>query len=182
MTSNQATSAPTPTTSQAVMTTADPPVSSAASAFAPDNTLLTVKYISEMNSGWPTDLKLDLDFSNWDEWSFQVLLLAGRCDFTRFLDGMLLQPPIDMHAKAHSIWKINDNSLEFFLFGKIARSDYRTVSTLTTSHDVFEELRKMHEKQGLHAQVILIKKALEIHSQSDQPLLKTAEEIDTLHA
>ena len=49
------------------------------------------------------------------------------------------------------------------------------------AHVIFEELCKIYEKQGLHAQMTLIQKALNVRSQPDVPLLKMAEQIDVLH-
>ena len=60
-------------------------------------------------------------------------------------------------------------------------ADYHLVSRLKSSHTIFEELQKTHEKQGLHAQMVLIKKAMEIHCRHGTPMLKTANKIDTLY-
>jgi transposase InsO family protein len=153
---------------------------SGVSALGPDDVPLTLQYIND--NAWPSDFKLDLELSNWDEWSFQVTLLAGRQGFRKWLTGSFPQPKIDTHAKAHHIWASNDDSLKSFLFSHISRADFRNVSLLATAHEVFEALRQTHEKLGLHVQMMLIDKALSIRSRPDHPLLKTAEEIDSLHA
>jgi transposase InsO family protein len=155
------------------------PTSTSVTAVGPNDIPITLQYVND--NAWPKDFKLDLELNNWDEWSFQVTLLAGRQGFSKYLNGTFAQPAIDTHPKAHHIWASNDDSLKHFLFSHISRADYRTTSTLPSAYRVFEELRKTHEKQGLHAQMILIQKALEIQSSPDKLLLKTADEIDTLH-
>ena len=154
--------------------------SSGTSAIGPADIPISEHYINDNN--WPKDFKLDLQKNNSDEWSFQITLLAGRQGFSKYLNGKLPQPSIDTHPHAHHIWGANNECMKHFIFTHISRAHVRNVSHLPTSQAVFEELRKIHEKQGLHAQMILIQKALEIRSRSGKPLLETAEEIDTLHA
>ena len=157
------------------------PTSTAATALDPDDNFLLANYRYVNDESWPSNFKLDIDLDNWEEWSFKVSLLAGRQGFTKWLNGTLIQPNVVTHARAHHVWAENDCSLRAFIFSHISRNDYRSVSHLATSHAVFEELRKTHEKQGFHAQMILVKKAMEMRFRSDVPLSKTAEEIDELH-
>ena len=51
----------TPTTSVTVVGPGDVPI--------------TLQFIND--NVWPKDFKLDIQLNNWDEWSFQVTLLAG---------------------------------------------------------------------------------------------------------
>src|SRR6266566_1046092 len=168
------------------MTSTQPPLDNMSTPTAsvtmvgPGNVPITLQFVND--NVWPKDFKLDIQLNNWDEWSFQVTLLAGRQGFGKYLTGLFPQPQLDTHLKAHHIWASNDESLKHFLFSHISHADYRTVSLLLSAHAVFEELCKTHKKQGLHAQMILIQRALEIRSRPDIPLLKTAEEIDILHA
>ncbi|SRR6266403_2923186 len=147
--------------------------SSLVTAPGPDDVLLSMISLLYINdNSWPSDFKLDIDLDNWDEWSLRVSLLAARRGFTKWLDGSLAQPKADTHANAHRIWAINDQTFKAFILSHVSRNDYRNVSHLPTVHAVFEELRKTHKKQGLHARLVLIKKVMKIRSRPDTPLCK----------
>jgi len=154
-------------------------ISTTLSAVGPDDIPFTIQYINDNH--WLKDFILDAKKANWDEWSLQVSFLTDRQGFTDWLDGSLAQPDKSVYPKAHHIWAVNDRSLKGFLYSHISCNDYRNIRTLATSHEIFEELRKTHEKQGLHAQLILIKKAMEIRYKPDIPLSKMTEEIEALH-
>jgi hypothetical protein len=154
------------------------PTSTLITAVGPNNIPLTLQYVN--GGGWPKDFKLDLELGNWTDWSLQMRLLAQQQGFLKYLTGSFTKPPLDTHPRANYIWGSNDESLRGFILARISRADYRAISHLTTSHETFEELWKTHEKQGLHAQVVLIKQVLEIRSSLGTALLKTADEIDAL--
>src|SRR6266403_5983548 len=132
--------------------------SSSLFAIGPDDVIFSVQYIND--GSWPDNLKLCLDDANWDEWSFQVSLFADKQGFTDYLNGTLSCPDKSKHSKAFQIWTKNDRSFRAFLLTYISRDDCRRVTSCTTSHSVFEELRKIHEKQGPHAKMLLIHKAM----------------------
>jgi hypothetical protein len=83
----------------------------------PDNTIFLIQYISD--SCWPSDLKLSLEQANWDEWSFQISILADRQGLTDYLAGTLSHPDKSSYPKAFQIWHLNDRSFRAFMFGKI---------------------------------------------------------------
>ena len=141
--------------------------------------ILTIQYLND--SRWLSDLILNMDQANWETWSRAILLAASHQGFKDWLDGMLLQPDLATHAKAHRIWCSNDKSLRAFILSHVSNNDYKHVSHLNTSHKVFEVLCAQHENLGLHAQVVLLKKVLEIHFTPDVPLSKTISEISSLH-
>ena len=141
--------------------------------------ILTIQYLND--SRWLSDLVLDMDQANWETWSRAILLAASCQGFEDWLDGMLLQPNLATHAKAHQIWCSNDKSLRAFILSHISNNDYKHVSYLNTSHKVFEVLHVWHENLGLHAQVVLLKKVLEICFMPDVPLSKMILEISSLY-
>lgn len=59
--------------------------------------------------------------------------------------------------------------------------DYNTVALLPTAHDMYNALCERYEKQGLHTQLVLVKKVMDIQYNSDTPLSKMAHELNTLH-
>ena len=138
-----------------------------------------MQYIN--NHYWPLDLKLSLEAANWDEWSFQVTLLADRQGLHEYLEGTLSIPNKAAHPCAHYIWQSNNRSFKAFLFSRISRNNYHVVASCTTSHDIFEGLQKIHEKQGPHAKMVLLQKAMSIRYRSDVSFSTTMEEIDALH-
>ncbi len=141
--------------------------------------IITERIMSD--TSWPADLHLNLAKSNWEEWSFQLRIQTDRLGFTKWLRGTLPRPSVATHPKAHDIWETNDCSLRAFIFSRISQSDYDAVESLATSHLIFEDLRLRHEKLGPHAQLLLIKKALDYRYDPDAPLRRGADEILKLH-
>ena len=88
---------------------------------------------------------------------------------------------VTKYPKAHEIWETNDCSLCAFIFGHISLSDFIAVEPLTTSHLIFEELCLCYEKLGTHAQLLMIKKALDYRYDPEAPLCQGAEHILALH-
>ena len=155
------------------------PTSTGLSTLGPDDMPIAIQFIND--NSWLKDFKLNIQKNNWDEWSFQTKVLAGRQGFKKYLDGSFAKPLLDTHAKVHHIWAANDKSLKNFLYSHISHTDYRVVCNLPTAHAIFESLHNTHESLGIHAQMLLIEKALAIRSQPGTPLMTTAEEINTLH-
>jgi len=130
---------------------------------------------------WPANLHLDLAKSNWEEWSFQLKVQCDRLGFVKWLKGTLPQPDGALHPKAHDIWETNDCSLRGFICGHISKADYNVVSHLPTSHLIFRELQQHHEKLGVHAQLLLLKKALDFRYGRDAPFCNGTDEILAMH-
>ena len=120
--------------------------------------------------------------SNWEEWNHQLNFVINQQNFSYYLDGTFLCPDLVLHAKAARYWKSSDRALCAFIFEHISKSDYSMVNKHTTSHDIYEALCSNHQFQGLHAQVHVIKKALETHFSPDvTPYSHTLNSIDKLH-
>jgi hypothetical protein len=149
------------------------------SALGPDDIPYTVQYIND--NAWPADFELDIDLGNWPIWSCRVSLLADRQGFTGWLTGTLARLDKSLHAKAHHIWGVNDVSLRAFLLSHVSQRDYDNASVFDTAHSVFAELRKTHEKQGLHAKLVFMKQAQDKRFKSDVPLSKTIDKFCALH-
>jgi hypothetical protein len=130
---------------------------------------------------WPADLHLDLAKSNWEEWSFLLKVKSDCLGFSKWLKGTLPQPDPVLHPKAHDIWEMNNCSLRGFIFEHISKSDYNAVSHLPTSHLIFSALQQRHEKLGAHAQLLLLKKALDFHYGHEAPFCDGADEILAMH-
>jgi hypothetical protein len=77
---------------------------------------------------------------------------------------------------------MNDCSLRGFITGRISKADYNAVSHLPTSHLIFVELQQHHEKLGAHAQLLLLKKALDFCYSRDAPFCDGANEILAMHS
>ena len=98
------------------------PTTAGSSAIAPtavnfNDFILTIQYLND--SGWPSDLILDMNQANWETWSRVILLAASHQGFEDWLDGTLLQPDLATHLKAHQIWCSNDKSLRVFILSHI---------------------------------------------------------------
>ena len=177
--SNTATNNTTSNNTPANLTPPNPSNPPPPGAVGPHNIRITERILS--NAGWPSDLILDVREANWAEWSRRATLLALRQGFTPWLDGSLRCPDESTYPDAHWVWNHNDGSLRGFLLEHISPSDYNVVSRLKTSHEIWNGLRKRHENLGPYAQVLLIKKALEVKCDFNVPLSKTITELRTLH-
>lgn len=126
---------------------------------------------------------LDLGKSNWTQWSRRLELAASRQGFACYLDGMLACPNVNTNPKGYWIWDNNDRSLYAFMLWHISPEDYEVVMPFRAlgAHAVYEALRERHEKRGLYAQVLLVKKTLEIHFDVTKSLDDTVSEIKSLH-
>ena len=154
-------------------------VSSAHSAAGPGGIIFSERTIAD--SSWPTDLILDLSKTNWLEWSRRLSLLADRLYVFGYLNGTLSCPDVTTHAAAHHIWVGNDRSLRAFILEHISPKEYDIASPFGTACATFDGLRLRHEKLGLHAQINLLRKALDVYYEPGTPMLTTSKELRTLH-
>ncbi len=176
-----ATSAPLrPETAASATTPAQGPQNPATASFGPGDPLPSVQFISD--SSWPADLCLDRSKSNWEEWSLRLTLIADRHNFSDWLDGSFPQPDVTADPKGHRFWKANDRSFKAFMLQHISRADYKIVANLPDSASVFKALRKRHEDLGVHTQVILIAKALNLRFRPGTSMSQVVDEIDSLHS
>jgi hypothetical protein len=64
---------------------------------------------------------------------------------------------------------------------RITPEEYDIASPFGTAHTTFDGLCLRHEKLGLHAQINLLRKALDIYYEPGTPMLTTSKELRTLH-
>lgn len=150
-------------------------------AVAPGNIVITERFLSDPS--WPADLILDLGKDNWPEWSRCLELLADGQGFARYLDGSLSCPDILVYPRAHWIWDNNDRSLHAFILRHISVDDYDIVNPLRKhgSCAIFKALQSHHEQLGLHAQVLTLRKALDVRFNSAKSLDDTVTELHKLY-
>jgi hypothetical protein len=149
------------------------------SASGPGNVVFSERTIAA--SSWPAELILDLSKTNWLEWSRRLSLLADRLYVSGYLDGTLGCPDVSAFPAAHHIWTGNDKSLCAFILERITPEEYDIASPFGTAHATFDGLRQRHEKLGLHAQINLLRKALDVYYEPGTPMLTTFKELCTLH-
>lgn len=146
-----------------------------------EDILLTERFLTDPS--WPSDLILDLGKSNWTQWSHHFELAASGQGFARYLDGTLVCPNVNTNPKGYWIWGNNDRSLWAFMLWHISPEDYEVVMPFQAlgAHAVYKALWERHEKRGLYAQVLLVKKTLEICFDVTKSLDDTVSEIKSLH-
>ncbi|KAF8463370.1 hypothetical protein DFH94DRAFT_699574 [Russula ochroleuca] len=154
-------------------------IHSSHSASGPGSITILERQIHD--SSWPSDLVLDLTKTNWLEWSRCLTLLADRLYVSRYLDGTLSCPDVTAHPVAHQIWTGNDKSLHAFMLERIAPEEYDMASPLGSAHATFDGLRTRHEKLGLHAQINILHKALDVCYKPGTPMQDTSKELRNLH-
>jgi hypothetical protein len=135
------------------------------------------------DSSWPSDLMLDRSKSNWEEWNRRLNLVVDQCLYSRYLDGSFICPDSALHPKANLIWKGNDRALHAFILEHVSNIDYGIASKFLVAHDTYEALRRNHKNLGYHAQVHIMKEALDVRVLLTPPinLSRSLDEIDRLH-
>src|SRR6266571_5157681 len=135
------------------------------------------------DSAWPKDLILDRTKSNWEEWDRRLNLVVDQRLYSLYLDGTFPCPDLAIHPKAALNWRLNDRALRGFILEHVSNVEYGIASRSALAHDVYTVLRKSQENLGPHAQVHLMKKALDTRISLAPPLNigQTLDEIDRLH-
>ena len=105
-------------------------------------------------------------------------LVAQRQGFDDWLLGTFAQPDLTAEAARHYIWRSNDKSLKAFILNTISRSECKLVSKLPTASEVWNALRTRHEKRGPFAQLMLIKRGLDVRFTLGTPFTETITTID----
>jgi hypothetical protein len=132
-------------------------------------------------ASWPKNLVLDLDKSNWCEWSTCAEFFAKRQGFLPYLDGSFPCPNKVLRPEAHYIWFTNDIALQGFIEETISSADLSFVYHLSTGHEMFDTLRNQHEKRGPYTQLLLLKEYLNIFFDCSVPFTQTLAQLDELH-
>lgn len=146
--------------------------------FISGDPLYTVLQVNDHS--WPATFVLDWDQANWNEWSHCLRLLCKTLCLLDWLDpGFVpLDPTTDAHG--HRVYSLNDQSLTGFILRHISQLDYKAVWEQPTSHAVYAELRRRHEKLGSHAQILLIEKVMKMEFCPGTRIAQTWDEIDTV--
>ena len=100
------------------------------------------------------------------------------------MDGSLPCPDILLYPRAHWIWDNNDRSLRAFILRHISVDDYDIINPLRTNGScvIFKALQNRHEQLGLHAQVLTLRKALDVRFDSTKSLDDTVTELRKLYS
>jgi Reverse transcriptase (RNA-dependent DNA polymerase)/Integrase core domain/GAG-pre-integrase domain len=146
---------------------------------SPKDIPLTPMFISD--PGWPSSLTLDLQSSNWAEWSRRLELLAYRQGLSSWLDGTLSCPDPITDSKICWVWWTNDGSLRSFILQHVSHLDYDIADKFPTAHLAYSALRRRHEQLGTHAQAHLMKQIMDTQFVPGTPLIETAAKINQLH-
>src|SRR6266702_2783311 len=138
-------------------------------------------FISDL--AWPANLILDRLKSNWEEWNRCLNLVVDQRHFSFYLDGTFTCPNETVHPKAALNWKSNDQALCTFILEHVSNVDFGIASQFNISHDVYDALWNTHKNLGLHAQVHIIKEALDLRFSLTTPLnlSRTLDNIEHLH-
>jgi hypothetical protein len=115
------------------------------------------------------------------EWSRKLTLLVMKQGFAFYLDGSLPCPDYSVSPDANYVWHHNDDVLRGFILERVSLADVHHIDCLSTSHLMFEALRKQHEKEGPYTRVTLLLKALEVQFTYETPLRDTLAELHNYH-
>ncbi|KAH9004081.1 hypothetical protein EDB86DRAFT_3072421 [Lactarius hatsudake] len=117
------------------------------------------------------------------EWDRRLNLIVNQRNFFYYLDGSFPCPDPAVHPNAALNWRLNDRALRAFILEHVSDAEYDVASLFTAARDVYDALRKMHENFGLHPQVHIMRKALDVRFSFAAPLdlSRTLNDIDRLH-
>jgi hypothetical protein len=130
---------------------------------------------------WPADLILDRQKNNWQKWSRRLNIEVDKHLFRAWLNGSIPCPDSTTHATAYQIWKNNDHALRTFILEHVSAMERVIVCELPDSQTIYKALRHRHQRIELHAQVLLIREALDIRFRPGVRLTDTFTEIEKLH-
>ena len=75
----------------------------------------------------------------------------------------------------------NDDALSAFILCHVSPVDIDHTNSCTSTHQLFECLRVLHENQGAYAQISLLIKALDVHLSYDTSLRDTLSELHSYY-
>ena len=104
-----------------------------------------------------------------------------RQGFGLFLRGVIPCPDQALTPEAYYVWLHNDEALKGLLLETISPVDRSLVRDLKTSFEIFTKLRARHENLGPFAQILLVKKMLDVKFIEGTPLSQTITEIRDIH-
>ena len=130
---------------------------------------------------WPDDLILDLGKANWLEWSHTLKLSVCQCGLRPWLDGSLPCPDASASPDTYYIWMHNDDALCAFMLRHVLPADFDHTHSCTSTSQLYECLRVLHENQGVYAQISLLIKALDICLSYETPLHDTLSELHSYY-
>ena len=133
------------------------------------------------DKSWPNDLILEHEKYNWPEWYRRMTILVYKQGFSPWLDGSLECPDEQRCPGAYWIWQENECSLRSFLLKHISPLDFTLVRNLPSSHEIFEALRKRHERLAPFAQVALLNEALNVKFTPGTPFSETKAQLEELN-
>jgi hypothetical protein len=100
-------------------------------------------------------------------------LLADKFGVCRWLISTLPCPDASSNLRAHCIWETMDLSLHTFIIQHIASLEFDKVKGLITFYAIFEHLHRCYEKLELYAQLMYLKKGLDIIFKPNAPFAPT---------
>ena len=130
---------------------------------------------------WLADLILDHCKSNWLEWDHCLNMIANQRRFAEYLNGTLPCPDPTLYVQSARNWKRSNRALRGFILKHISERDYETASVHAISHNLYVALQMVHQNQGIHVQVHIMKEALDTHFSPNVPLSQTLNKLKRLH-
>lgn len=85
--------------------------------------------------------------------------------------NLAIHPQLAMNQKR------SDHALRGFILEHISKRDYKAASIHTISHNLYIVLWAAHQNQGIHAQVCVMKEALDICFTPNIPLSQTLDKL-----
>ena len=114
-----------------------------------------------LDCNWPVELKLDSSKDNWQEWNKHLCFLCDQCRFRPYLNSTLAQPNESLHFEAACAWDTSDMALHSFISQHISNHNYDIIGELPSAFEMYNTLRKIHQKFGPYVKIKTIRAILD---------------------
>lgn len=110
------------------------------------------------------------------KWSHDIQTCLALCPgmLLRYLDNCIPAPYTTVWPSEYGVWSCNDRMVRAFCASRAAGDDRRLFENTMSTRAMWSTLTKCHEKQGPHAQALLLRNCLDYDFVDSQPLAPQA--------
>ena len=112
------------------------------------HTGVTITRVSATQNSAITRMTSRLNDLNWTVWQKEVQYLLSMCDVAPYVAGEINRPDPQKDPKLVNTWDYNNNYARILLTNNIDEDQKVHINQCTTSHEIWESLRAIHDIQG----------------------------------
>ena len=134
------------------------------------------------DSGWPSDLILDDQKGNWEEWDRRLRAVCDQRGFRRYLNGTVPRPDETQDPEDACAWDTCDIALKGFILLHISNHDYELAEPQPTAQLAYSVLRDKYQNEGAYAKIKIVRDMLDTLSLPGVPKCRTFDHIAKLQS